>query len=189
MNTQNRIAVLIDGDNANYKYIEHTLNQIAEYGEIVIKRVYGDWSKPQLASWKPALNKYSIKPIQVFNNTKGKNSTDIALIIDAMDILYSNKVNALCVVSTDCDFTGIIQRFRENGCYTIGIGKEQACNSFKSSCDTFLLESDFPKNGIVKENVSNSKEVVLDDEIYRIEAKKLPGLKVVGNVDVTKFLR
>jgi len=179
-----KIAVLIDGDNANSKCIEQTLAQIAEHGEIVLKRVYGDWSQSQLNSWKHVVNKFSIKAIQAFSYTKGKNSTDIALIIDAMDILYSYNVNAFCIVSSDCDFTGLIHRIKENGCYAIGIGKEYSCNSFKCACDTFLLEDRAAKSVTTTEEVMKNIAGNSAEEIYRVKAETLPGLKIVGKIDL-----
>jgi len=180
-----KIAVLIDGDNANSKKIEQSLCQIAKHGDIVIKRVYGDWSQPQLQSWKSAVNKFSIKTMHAYAYTKGKNATDMALIIDAMDILYSDKVNAFAIVSSDCDFTALIHRIKEEGSYAIGVGKENSCDSFKSACDTFLIETEANKHTTALEKVirDNGEEKLV--EIHRIKSNKLPGLTVVGILDLS----
>jgi uncharacterized protein (TIGR00288 family) len=182
-----KIAVLIDGDNANSKSIEQTLAHIESLGDILIKRVYGDWSQSHLQSWKSVVNKFSIKPMHAFSYTKGKNSTDIALIIDAMDILHSNLVNAFAIVSSDCDFTGIIHRIKENGNYSIGVGKENSCISFKSACDVFLLDSEPSKNSISLEKVTNINGEEMLVESTRVKVKNLPGLKVIGTLDLSKL--
>jgi len=184
-NEELQIAVLIDGDNANAKNIENTLQRISEHGNIIIKRVYGDFSQPCLGVWKECVNKFSIKAMQTFNYTKGKNSTDIALIIDAMDILYNDEVNAICVISTDCDFTGLIHRVKENGLFTIGVGKDNACNSFKTACDLFLIEEKVPKCDIkqlLDSNYLADKTPVA--EIIKPQKYQLPGLKVVGKINL-----
>jgi uncharacterized protein (TIGR00288 family) len=176
------IAVLIDGDNANPKKMAQTLAQIEQIGTIALKRVYGDFSQQNLNVWKDYVNIHSIKAIQSFAYTKGKNSTDIALIIDAMDILHEAKVNAFCVVSSDCDFTGLIHRIKENGMYAIGCGKADACISFKTACDEFILEetdAKAEKEIRVKPILSDKKE-----SVFRVPTEKLKGLKILGKMNI-----
>ncbi|MDR3182054.1 MAG: NYN domain-containing protein, partial [Planctomycetaceae bacterium] len=120
-----KIAVLIDGDNAESKLIEHILDAAGKHGTTTIKRAYGDWSEPQLKSWREKLNAYAIRPIQKFAYTKGKNSTDSELIIDAMDILHSRLVDGFCIVSSDSDYTGLANRIREAGMFIMGIGRSK----------------------------------------------------------------
>ncbi len=109
------IAVLIDGDNAQSKLIKELIEEVSKYGKATIRRIYGDWTTPQMNSWKEIINKYSINPIQKFSYTTGKNSTDSSLIIDAMDILHSGSVDGFCIVSSDSDYTGLAKRIREEG--------------------------------------------------------------------------
>ncbi|HSL93325.1 MAG TPA: NYN domain-containing protein, partial [Bacillota bacterium] len=115
MEKDKRIAVLIDADNVSDKYIKFIFDEISNHGTPTYKRIYGDWTKPQLTSWKGVLLNYSISPIQQYANTVGKSSTDAALIIDAMDILYSGNVDGFCIVSSDSDFTRLAARLREAG--------------------------------------------------------------------------
>jgi len=183
-----KIAVLIDGDNANVKSIENTLSKIAQYGVITIKRVYGDWSRLNLNKWKDYANKHSIRSVQVYSFVKGKNSTDSAMIIDAMDILYSKQVNAFCIVSSDCDFTGLVHRIKEDGLFTIGFGKNCACSSFKDACDLFLIEHKEMREEIqYNGNQINEVETVSDEEVFKTEFSPLPGLKVIGKIDLSKI--
>ncbi|MGH4050110.1 MAG: NYN domain-containing protein [Clostridium sp.] len=132
-----RIAVLIDADNVSDKYIKYIIDEISNHGTPTYKRIYGDWTKPQLASWKNVLLNYSISPIQQYNYTTGKNSTDAALIIDAMDILYSNNVDGFCIVSSDSDFTKLAARLREAGMYVIGMGEKKTPSPFIAACEKF----------------------------------------------------
>ena len=132
-----RIAVLIDADNVSEKYIKYIIDEISNHGVPTYKRIYGDWTKPQLAPWKNVLLNYSITPIQQYNYTTGKNSTDAALIIDAMDILYSNNVDGFCIVSSDSDFTRLASRLREAGMYVIGMGEKKTPTPFIAACEKF----------------------------------------------------
>lgn len=133
-----RIAVLIDADNVSDKYIKAIIDEVANHGTPTYKRIYGDWTKPQLASWKTVLLNYSISPIQQYSYTSGKNATDAALIIDAMDILYSDKVDGFCIVSSDSDFTRLAIRLREAGMKVIGIGQKKTPLPFITACDKFV---------------------------------------------------
>ena len=137
MEKDKKIAVLIDADNVSDKYIKYIIDEISNHGIPTYKRIYGDWTKPQLASWKNVLLDYSISPIQQYSYTTGKNSTDAALIIDAMDILYSNNVDGFCIVSSDSDFTKLAARLREAGMYVIGMGEKKTPTPFISACEKF----------------------------------------------------
>lgn len=132
-----RFAVLIDADNVSDKYIKVILDEISNEGIITYKRIYGDWTKPALASWKNVLLNHSITPMQQYNYTTGKSSTDSAMIIDAMDILYSGNVDGFCIVSSDSDFTRLAVRLRESGMYVIGMGEKKTPSPFISSCNRF----------------------------------------------------
>ena len=132
------LAVLIDGDNIPSAYVKEMMEEIAKYGNPTIKRIYGDWTKPNLAKWKSLLLENAITPIQQYSYTSGKNATDSAMIIDAMDILYSEKVNGFCLVSSDSDFTRLATRLREAGMQVIGIGEKKTPNPFIVACDKFI---------------------------------------------------
>lgn len=133
-----KLAVLIDGDNIPSAYVKEMMQEIAKYGNPTIKRIYGDWTKPTLSKWKNILLENAITPVQQYGYTKGKNATDSAMIIDAMDILYSEKVNGFCLVSSDSDFTRLATRLREAGMNIIGIGEKKTPNPFIVACDKFI---------------------------------------------------
>lgn len=133
-----RLAVLIDADNVPYANIKNVMEEIARYGTPFIKRIYGDWTKPNLSGWKPVLLENAITPIQQYGYTIGKNSTDSAMIIDAMDILYSQNIEGFCIVSSDSDFTRLAIRLREAGKRVIGIGEKKTPNPFIVACDKFI---------------------------------------------------
>ncbi len=132
------LAVLIDGDNIPSAYVKEMMEEIAKYGNPTIKRIYGDWTNPKLAKWKNLLLENAITPIQQYAYTTGKNATDSAMIIDAMDILYTNKVSGFCIVSSDSDFTRLATRLREAGMNVIGIGEKKTPNPFIVACDKFI---------------------------------------------------
>jgi uncharacterized LabA/DUF88 family protein len=133
-----RFAVLIDADNVPYSNIKGMLDEIAKLGTPTIKRIYGDWTRPTVAGWKPALLEHAITPIQQYSYTSGKNSTDSAMIIDAMDILHSEKVNGFCLVSSDSDFTRLATRLRESGMFVVGLGQKKTPSPFIVACDKFI---------------------------------------------------
>jgi len=133
-----RIAVLIDADNVPSAHIKEMLEEIAKYGTPTFKRIYGDWTKPNLASWKNRLLENAITPIQQYSYTVGKNATDSAMIIDAMDILYSGRVDAFSIVSSDSDFTRLATRLREAGMMVIGLGEKKTPSPFVVACDKFI---------------------------------------------------
>ncbi len=132
------IAILIDADNVSSKKIGEILNEVKRYGIPTIKRIYGDWTSPYVVNWKENLVTHAITPIQQYSYTQGKNSTDSALIIDAMDILHSDRVDGFCIVSSDSDFTRLATRLRESGKLVIGVGEKKTPKSFISSCDKFI---------------------------------------------------
>lgn len=135
---QKKLAVLIDADNTQPAIIEALLAEIAKYGIASVKRIYGDWTTPSLKGWKEALLEYAIQPIQQFGYTTGKNSTDSAMIIDAMDLLYTEHLDGFCIVSSDSDFTRLASRIREAGLIVYGFGERKTPKPFVGACDKFI---------------------------------------------------
>lgn len=133
-----RIAMLIDGDNAQPSLIENMVAEASKYGLVTVRRVYGDWTTPQMKGWKEILSIHAIQPIQQFQNTVGKNATDSALIIDAMDILYDGAVSGFCLVSSDSDYTRLATRIREKGLFVMGIGQNTTPRAFVNGCEVFV---------------------------------------------------
>jgi uncharacterized LabA/DUF88 family protein len=133
-----KLAVLIDADNARPAIVEGLLAEIAKYGTAHVKRIYGDWTKPDLNGWKEPLLRYSIQPIQQFRYTVGKNATDSAMIIDAMDLLYTERFDGFCIVSSDSDFTRLASRVRESGRIVYGFGERKTPEPFRTACDKFI---------------------------------------------------
>ncbi len=136
--TQKKLAVLIDADNTQPSIVEGLLAEVAKYGIASVKRIYGDWTGPQLKGWKETLLEYSIVPIQQFGYTVRKNSTDSSMIIDAMDLLYTEKLDGFCLVSSDSDFTRLASRIREEGLLVIGFGELKTPRPFVVACDKFI---------------------------------------------------
>ncbi len=139
-----RLAVLIDADNVPYSNVKGVMEEIAKYGTPTFKRIYGDWTKPTVSGWKNVLLENAITPIQQYSYTTGKNSSDSALIIDAMDILYSGKADGFCIVSSDSDFTRLATRLREAGMKVFGIGQKKTPNAFIVACDKFIYMEIIP---------------------------------------------
>jgi uncharacterized LabA/DUF88 family protein len=133
-----KLAVLIDADNVPYANVKEMFEEIAKYGTPTFKRIYADWTKPTVAGWKKVLLENAITPIQQYSYSTGKNASDSALIIDAMDILYTGKVDGFCIVSSDSDFTRLATRLREAGMKVIGIGEKKTLNPFITACDKFI---------------------------------------------------
>jgi uncharacterized LabA/DUF88 family protein len=138
MDNTDKLAVLIDADNAQPSIVDDLLTEIANYGIASVKRIYGDWTLPGLKGWKEVLLQHSIQPMQQFAYTKGKNATDSAMIIDAMDLLYTDKFNGFCIVSSDSDFTKLASRIRESGLLVYGFGEQKTPSAFVSACDKFI---------------------------------------------------
>ena len=165
--SQAKLAVLIDADNTQPVIIEGLLNEVAKYGIASVKRIYGDWTSNNLRSWKEKLLAYAIQPIQQFSYTVGKNATDSAMIIDAMDLLYSEKLDGFCIVSSDSDFTSLAARLRESGRTVYGFGEKKTPRAFVSVCDKFIYT----------EILRDSHEEA-DDEDSRIPVKQKKEFKV-----------
>lgn len=138
METENKIAMLIDADNVSHRNIKEMTDELARFGNLTIKRIYGDFTKSSMNGWKDVLLENAINPIQQYNYTTGKNATDSSMIIDAMDILYSNQVDIFCLVSSDSDFTRLAMRLREAGKEVIGMGMKQTPKPFIAACNKFI---------------------------------------------------
>lgn len=170
MSTDIRLAVLIDGDNVPSANVKEMMEEIAKYGNPTIKRIYGDWTKPNLNKWKGMLLEHAITPIQQYGYTSGKNATDSAMIIDAMDILYSEKVDGFCLVSSDSDFTRLATRLREAGMKVIGLGERKTPGPFIAACDKFVYV-EILKAQPKEDNAREKKSTARKDEIEKITPK------------------
>lgn len=155
-----KLAVLIDADNVPYSNIKGMLEEVAKYGTPTFKRIYGDWTKPTLSGWKTVLLENAITPIQQYSYTTGKNSSDSALIIDAMDILYTGGVDGFCIVSSDSDFTRLATRLREAGMKVIGIGEKKTPSPFIASCNKFIYIEILHKESKYQAHVKTTKATV-----------------------------
>lgn len=167
-----KLAVLIDADNVPYGNIKGIIEEIAKFGIPTTKRIYGDWTKPTVSGWKGVLLEHAITPVQQYSYTAGKNSTDSAMIIDAMDILYSEKVDGFCIVSSDSDFTRLATRLRESGMKVIGIGEKKTPNPFIIACDKFIYLEILSSSTDLTESKS---------EEFGIRSSKLPSLHKVDS--------
>ncbi len=169
-NKNNKIALLIDGDNAQPKLLKPILEESSKYGKVTIRRIYGDWTKPQMNGWKDILNELAFNPIQKFSYTTGKNSTDSALIIDAMDILHDSSVDGFCIVSSDSDYTGLAKRIREQGTFVMGIGEKKTPSAFVKSCEIFTfcenLEGLNTPEAVLKVNKKNKPYLLLIEKAF-----------------------
>ena len=145
---QPKFAVLIDGDNAQASLLPQILAEVSKVGLITIKRIYGDWTTTNMGQWKESLHKYAIQPIQQFRYTVGKNATDSAMIIDAMDLLHTNDIRGFCIVSSDSDYTRLATRIREDGLFVIGVGEQKTPKAFVNACNQFIYS----------ENLTDTKE-------------------------------
>lgn len=167
MDSNQHLAVLIDGDNIPSDYVKELLEEIAKYGNPTLKRIYGDWTKPSLNKWKKVLLENAITPIQQYGYTTGKNATDSAMIIDAMDILYSKKVNGFCLVSSDSDFTRLAIRLREAGMIVYGIGEKKTPSPFIVACDKFIYLEILKKE--TEQEINNTTQtIVLKSKVDKI---------------------
>lgn len=187
-----RFALLIDADNISAKYITPILDELSKYGNVTYKRIYGDWTSRQNSSWKEELLSSSITPIQQFSYTTGKNATDSALIIDAMDILYTGKVDGFCIVSSDSDFTKLASRLRESGLTVIGMGEKKTPLAFRKACDIFTRlelisgEEESKETTIQQEEIKEVKKSAIEDAIVKIITENVnndreTGLAEIGN--------
>lgn len=141
LQTRRKIAILIDGDNAQANLLPQTLVEAGKYGLVTVRRIYGDWTTSSMNSWKDVLNFHAVQPIQQFRYTIGKNATDSAMIIDAMDLLHSGVVDGFCLVSSDSDYTRLATRIRESGVFVMGIGEKKTPKPFVNACDVFVYTS------------------------------------------------
>lgn len=182
MNDTSKIAILIDGDNAESSLIEQILSEAGKNGRVTIKRIYADWTENRMGKWKEQLNKHAIRPMQKFAYAYGKNSTDTALIIDAMDILHSELVDGFCIVSSDSDYTGLAHRIREQGFFVMGIGQSHTPEAFVKACESFTY-TEILKPQENKEAKKQSDEINNYGYI-KVNSPKLPGVKVVGKIDL-----
>ena len=162
--TELKLAVLIDADNVPYSNVKGMMEEITKYGTPTTKRIYADWTRPNANGWKNVLLEHAITPIQQYSYTTGKNSSDSALIIDAMDLLYSGKLDGFCIVSSDSDFTRLATRLREAGMKVIGIGEQKTPKAFISACDRFIfievLDGATKKKSPKKNNEADAKKTV-----------------------------
>lgn len=176
-----KLAVLIDADNVPYENIKGILNEVTKFGIPTIKRIYGDWTKPTVSGWKPTLLENAITPIQQYSYTSGKNATDSAMIIDAMDILHDEKVDGFCLVSSDSDFTRLATRLRESGKFVLGIGEKKTPKPFIVACDKFVyieVIDPFVENDDLAEESEPARDI---HENHRIPGRKLPAMGPNGN--------
>ena len=183
-----RFALLIDADNVSARYIKPILNELSKYGTVTIKRIYGDWTLTLHAKWKDALLENSITPIQQFGYTQGKNATDSAMIIDAMDILYTDSVDGFCIVSSDSDFTRLASRLRESGRMVVGMGEKKTPTPFRRACDVFttlelLVDQKRGKAGGADAAISREEveQAVVDIITENQNNDKTTGLGEVGS--------
>lgn len=160
-----RFAILIDADNISAKYISYILDEISNYGVATYKRIYGDWTRNSSAAWKDVLLENSITPIQQYSYTSGKNATDSAMIIDAMDILYSKNVDGFCIASSDSDFTKLSSRLRESAMFVVGMGERKTPKPFIASCNQFKY---------LDVLVEVEKKTIEEDQHHQVEANKAP---------------
>jgi uncharacterized LabA/DUF88 family protein len=171
-----KIALLIDGDNAQPTLIEKILAETGKHGPITIRRIYGDWTTPNMNGWKETLNNLAIQPIQQFRYTVGKNSTDSAMIIDAMDILHDDSVEGFCIVSSDSDYTRLATRIRESGVFVMGVGKSITPKAFVNACNIFIYTENLTPKESIRGNETELKSLLTTGEEAKI-SDPIPLLK------------
>jgi uncharacterized LabA/DUF88 family protein len=176
-----KFAVLIDADNSSISAISLVLEEVAKYGIASVKRVYGDWSSETLKKWRDVLLPHAITPVQQFAYTKGKDATDMILIIDAMDLLYAGALDGFCIVSSDSDFTPLASRIRENGLSVYGFGKKSTPEAFKKACDKFV----FVENLISENELKNTE----DYEIVNLQVKKILDTNKISDVKAVSSVK
>ncbi|MDD9303791.1 MAG: NYN domain-containing protein [Desulfobacter sp.] len=156
--SKQKIALFIDADNAPASKFEDVLSEVAKYGVVTIRKAYGNWKNPTLKSWEELLHEYAIQPIQQYDLTKGKNASDIALVIDAMDVMYTKDIDVMCFVSSDCDFTPMVTRALAEGKVVLGFGERKAPSPFVNACSKFLFLDQHPEpNGAIQKTSKNLK--------------------------------
>lgn len=169
-NKSTRIALLVDGDNAQPRLLKLVLEEASKYGKVTVRRIYGDWTTTRMSGWKEALNELAFQPIQKFSYTSGKNSTDSALIIDAMDILHDRIVDGFCIASSDSDYTGLAKRIREEGIFVMGVGEKKTPSAFVRSCEIFTYS----------ENLDPSKSEKQEKKTSHKGPKTLPSMELIN---------
>lgn len=191
VNKDKKIAVLIDAENISEKYIKYMLDELANYGTPTYKRIYGDWTKPELSKWKSSLLDFSIQPIQQYSYTSGKSASDSAMIIDAMDILYSGKIDGFCLVSSDSDFTKLAARLREAGMFVIGMGEKKTPQPFIRACEKFLyLEVLMPTPEVPKQTkTTQAKSKPEEKSEAKIEEKTEPKVPTSNKKKISIIIR
>lgn len=183
------IAILIDGDNAQAKLLKEVIEEVSKYGKATIRRIYGDWTSNSMNSWKDSLNLHSISPIQKFAYTKGKNSTDSSMIIDAMDILHGKNIDGFCIVSSDSDYTGLAKRIREAGLFVMGIGVKQTPEAFVKSCEIFTFtENLIPQKSDVTINESFISKPTERSELIKTRKGKKSKIEPMKSTETTSLL-
>ena len=179
---EKKIAVLIDAENAQYSILEAVLSELKKHGHIIVKKAYGDWSSNHLRNWKQPLNELAISPVQQFSYTQGKNSSDAAMIIDAMDLLYSKKFDAFALVSSDSDFTKLASRLKESQIFVFGVGENKTPVSFRNACDDFIY-TEVLRNLEVDEDTDDAEKT---DES---ESQKKSRQELCGDSRLIKIIR
>ncbi len=181
-----RLAMLIDADNASANLIEELMQEVAKYGTAYVKRIYGDWTNTRLNKWKEKLNQFAIQPMQQFAYTTGKNSTDSALIIDAMDLLYTQNFDGFCIVSSDSDFTRLASRIRESGLIVYGFGERKTPEAFIKACDKFIYTEILgqPEDTPDQSSATSAKPADTSSQNAKANAQKLR-----ANRDLIKLLK
>jgi len=187
-----KLALLIDADNTSPRLIADIISEVGKYGKITIRRSYGDFTNIHLSNWKDILNTYAIRPVQKFAYTSGKNSTDSALIIDAMDIMHDGLVGGFCIASSDSDYTGLALRIREQGLFVIGIGKSETPQAFQRACEMFVFTENLQPQQ--KEDTIEADETRTEDskdesrKEIKTKVPKLRGVKILGSLsDLAAF--
>src|SRR5512143_2314163 len=177
-NGRQKIAVLIDGDNAQSSLLPQMLVEAGRHGQVTVRRIYGDWTTNNMNSWKETLNYHAFQPIQQFRYTVGKNATDSAMIIDAMDLLHSGVVDGFCLVSSDSDYTRLATRIRETGIFVMGIGEKKTPKPFVNACDLFVYtENLVEENKAAKARSSRRKSTTKQKPKAEAEADPMPMLE------------
>jgi uncharacterized LabA/DUF88 family protein len=178
-----RVAILIDGDNAQASLIEQILVEAGKFGNATIRRVYGDWTTPNMSSWKDILNIHAFQPIQQFRYSVGKNATDSAMIIDAMDILHSNHVDGFCLVSSDSDYTRLATRIRESGLLVVGIGEKKTPRAFVSACNVFIYTENIKRKRQPTSGNGRRKTSPLNEQETELAELVSQAMEMVGSDD------
>lgn len=189
MQQDNKIAILIDADNVAPKYIKYITDELAKYGTATYKRIYGNWTSTHADSWKKVLLEYAITPIQQYSYTTGKNATDSAMIIDAMDILYSGNVDGFCIVSSDSDFTRLAVRLREAGMQVIGMGEKKTPSPFITACEKFIyLEMLLPEKPKTKKTTKKTKSTDTPDVVAEDKKEENTKKEVTSKREIVSAL-